>query len=221
MNLIDLHAHHFAQEQGVIRISNILFADQIEKQLKSDGLYSIGIHPRYIQEQTFSTDLSILKQFAKSPFVKAIGESGMDYLSDIPLSIQEKVFIAMIELSESAAKPLILHCVKAHAEIIQLHRQLKPTQPWIMHGFNQRNSIAEMVLQEGLHLSFGKALLQENSPASLLLKSFPDLSFFLETDESEISINEIYTLASARTGKSREELISSISNLYHHTFHHD
>lgn len=66
--------------------------------------------------------------------VWAIGECGLDKYSQVDFDIQKQYFIKQIELSELTHKPLIIHCVKAYNELLNLKKlQAYSTlaYPWV------------------------------------------------------------------------------------------
>ncbi|MBL7924176.1 MAG: TatD family hydrolase [Bacteroidia bacterium] len=190
----DIHSHH-PPSPGVLAIRNLLNPDTVEAGLAEEGLYSIGIHPWHIHPDHWKEDAAHLRAFIHHPKVLAIGEAGLDRLTDLPLSLQEEVFSAMVQLSEEAKKPLIIHAVRTHHEIAMLHRALQPTQRWIVHGFNVRMSIAQGLLQHGLCLSFGEALLKQGSPASEVLQQMPLEQLFIESDDKTADVPSLYRRA--------------------------
>ena len=116
------------------------------------------------------------------------------------MSIQEAVFERHILLSEKYCKPLVIHCVKAFSELVAIKKKHRPTQRWIVHGFANNINIANMLLAEGIVLSFGKNLFNPRSNATKVLPRVSDMSFFLETDDNDISIKDIYAKAAEILG---------------------
>lgn len=153
-----------------------------------DKWHSIGIHPWDVHR----TDLS--KNFSEQlnlPKCLAIGEIGLDKIKGSDLKIQIQVFEKQIELSEKLNLPVIIHCVKAWNELKLIKRQLKPTQTWIFHGFS-KTTILEEVLSEGLFVSFGEAIIKNPKLLEASI-NVPLEKLFLETDDSNISIETIYS----------------------------
>lgn len=71
---------------------------------------SIGIHPH---EASLANDAAYarLEQWARHPRVIAWGEIGLDYFYDhSPRDIQQRVFLAQMELARAAKLPIIIHC---------------------------------------------------------------------------------------------------------------
>lgn len=126
--------------------------------------------------------------------VVAVGECGLDRLHGPELNTQQHLFFDQVRLSEKYGKPMILHVVRCHEEILNARKQLRPQMPWIIHGFRSNLEIARKYVQSGCLISFGKALLMEKQNQSVFL-SVPPEAVFLETDTSRTDIREIYAWA--------------------------
>jgi len=216
---INIHTHRQADRDS-IAIRNLMNPDTMEEELDKDGYFSIGIHPWHIHPDHWQEDLETVTRLASHPRVLAIGEAGLDRLTDLPLSLQQEVFAAMANLAESAAKPLIIHAVRTYSEIGILHSALRPGQPWIVHGFNSRMSIAAGLKEKGIIMSFGQALLRGDQPAAVALKSMKDGCFFLETDEAETPIAAIYERAAELLDITKEQLMTDIYHSFTKLFRH-
>lgn len=107
-----------------------------------------------------------------------------------------------IELSEKVGKPLIIHNVHAQDIIIGVKKDLNPTQPWLVHGFRGKPTIAKMLTDTGIWLSF-------NDKFNDMSVTETPIQFMLaETDESETPIADIITKLSSLKG---EDLTATIS----------
>jgi len=209
-----VHTHH-SQPDDVIAILNV---DPEAYKNESARFVSIGIHPWYIQEYDVTDIIEKIKIAAGSENVKAIGESGLDRLAETPMKVQETVFIKQIEIAEACNKPLIIHCVKAFDELIRIKKEQQVKTPMIIHGYNNNEQIAEQLIKNGFYLSFGKALLNENSNAQMVIKKLSWEQLFLETDNSDLSINDIYEKAAALKNISVEELKEKMMLNFKNTF---
>ena len=147
-------------------------------------LYSVGIHPWHLREAT-SADWKELEKLVSNDNVLAVGECGMDTMCGVPMELQTEAFERHIRLSEDVRKPLIVHDVRSHQQLISLHKKWKPIMPWVIHGFRGKPQLADMLLREGFYLSFGEHF----SPASVAV--VPSGRLLVETDESHLSIEEI------------------------------
>jgi TatD DNase family protein len=182
---INIHTHSISTG-NVLVILNVYPSDTLP-----DHVYlSSGIHPWYTDD--WEKQMQQLTKLIKDNRIAAIGECGLDIQSLTSIEIQKKIFCKQVELSETFNKPLIIHCVKAFNELIQIHKKLKPAMPWILHGFNPNMEIANRCLELQMKLSFGKLLLLGNIKLENIVQNIPVASVFLETDESEIAITDIY-----------------------------
>ena len=86
---------------------------------------------------------------------------------------------------------MILHCVSAVKEIIEIKKQFSPSQTWIFHGFQKNKQLAESLVFNGIFLSFGETVLSKSDLQNVIL-DFPLDYLFIETDNSEVSIVSIY-----------------------------
>lgn len=146
-------------------------------------LYSVGVHPWEMADP--APRLAALAELAVLTEVAAIGEAGLDLANGAPMYRQLLTFRRQVEISEDVGKPLIVHCVKTVDMIAGLRRDLRPRQPWVVHGFRGKPAAAEQLLRCGCWLSFGERFNAET------LRMVPGDFLLAETDCSEKSIQEI------------------------------
>lgn len=213
MRYLDIHSHSFAgddtQPADILRVHSLFPSQAVQiKGNQKQPLFSIGIHPKFIDATNIEKDFETIETFATNESVVAIGECGLDRFSSCPLPEQEKIFIRQVEISEKVYKPLIIHCVRCYPEIISLKKRLNPKQKWIIHGFNKNFMTAKSLLEHGLLISFGAKLL-ESCELRNILSNLPSGTYFLETDEAPpTSIKDIYA-AAAEARKTNLQTIST------------
>lgn len=193
LNFIDIHTHTTKSRDNLIQIVNL----DLESPCLEQGYYSYGIHPWALDNVDFQIEeaLSLLEARLQSPNVLALGEAGLDKIHKASFERQVAVFEQQIELSEALQKPMILHDVRSHNEIIALRKKHKAVQPWIVHGFSGTEQDIKQLIGQGIYLSVGESLLH---PERKIYKSFKfiDLDYlFFETDMAEIGIETIYEAA--------------------------
>ena len=192
-NFIDIHTHTTKSRDNLIQIINL----NLESPCPEQGFYSYGIHPWALDNVDFQTEkaLQTLEEKLKLPQVLTLGEAGLDKMHKASFERQIELFERQIELSEALQKPMILHDVRSHNEIIALRKKHKAQQPWIVHGFSGTEQDIKQLIGQGIYLSVGESLLH---PERKINKSFKfiDLDYlFLETDMAEISVEMIYKAA--------------------------
>lgn len=154
-----------------------------------------GLHPWYINENTFEDEMADLEKWSKHQSVLAIGECGMDKVCATDFSFQKKAFIAQILLANKINKPIIVHCVRAYEEVVQLLQEHKNHVPIVFHGFNKNKIVADQLIKKGYYLSFGKII--EQPVMQELVASLPLQQMFFETDDATVGIEKIFTIAAA------------------------
>lgn len=193
---LDIHTHHPApQPEGVINVS---FSDfqPIEGQF-----YSVGIHPWTTETMLSAEDWEKFEKIAAQPCVVAIGECGVDKLKGGPLFKQLITFSRQIDISERLGKPLIIHDVKAHDVIVGLKRDKNPRQNWLVHGLRGKPTIAKMLTDAGIYVSFGEKF-NSDTPHTV-----PENMILAETDESFLTIEQIIQNLSLNLGKDLTSII--------------
>ncbi len=166
--------------------------------------YSAGIHPWDITPHSAAL-LQELATTATRANVVAIGECGIDKMkSPATIATQTEIFAAQARIANAVNKPLIIHCVKAHSELIALRRTIKPTVAWILHGFRGNPTLAQQLLKEGFYLSFGEKFNPESVAATPLHR------LFVESDTSSLPIEEIYATVAQAAGVSIETLAGAV-----------
>ncbi len=152
--------------------------------------FSVGIHPWHVEKDVTKSLTDELYPKAYKAF--AIGECGLDKSSSCNFDKQIEVFEAQIAISEKLKKPLIIHAVRTYPDIIALHKKHNPVQAWIIHGFRGNMHNMKACTKHGIYLSYGALLMRDIKNHNAVFRNTPDNLVFLETDESNIGIRDIY-----------------------------
>lgn len=209
---INTHTH-FQLYDAKIELVNL----HVDSTVKANH-YSYGLHPWYLEKDTYEVQLSKLEVIAHEKRCIAIGECGLDKLCKVDFEFQEKVFIEQIKIANKINKPLIIHCVKAFNELINCLNLNDNKVPVIVHGFNNNENIARVMVNEGYYFSFGKALLGYESNASKAIKNVGRKNFFLETDDADLSIKYVYRKAAEILGVDEEIIKQQIQSNFETVF---
>lgn len=139
--------------------------------------YSVGIHPWSTSAPVAEETWQALAQKVRDPRVVAVGEAGLDKYRGGSQAVQEEVFRRHVALAEAVGKPLVIHCVGRYGRIMELHRELAPTQLWVIHGFSGSVELARQLVAEGFGISLGLRA----KPG--VAETIPPARLFRETDE--------------------------------------
>lgn len=199
----NLHTHKSTNQENVLEIVN-QYPNEFDA---SVPYFSIGIHPWYIDLDKVDEHLRIIEEKLQQKNCLALGECGLDKRIETPLKIQTEVFEKQLALGIKYQKPVILHCVSAYQEVIEIKKRLNINVPMIIHGFSKNGQVAKSLLDNGFYLSFGKYLLRNPELASVFEQVQND-RFFLETDTIEENIADVYIKAASIKQLDVEQIIS-------------
>lgn len=208
--LKDIHTHRFTDSAP----EDVLLSYPVLKnEIPAEAVYvSAEIHPWHLTAENLSCQIERMENMLSDSRVLALGEVGLDKLTECPYPIQIKAFEEIVSISEAYGKPLIIHCVKSVDELIAIRKKMRPALPWIMHGFRGKPQQADSLLRHGFYLSFGEHY------NSQVMKEIPIERLFLETDESNAPIDELYNRAAAIRHISAEELklavLHNVNNVF-------
>ncbi|MEG1621767.1 MAG: TatD family hydrolase [Alistipes sp.] len=149
--------------------------------------------------------------------VQAIGEIGLDFAHSIGRQQQEILFRRQLQLAELSQLPVILHCVHAFEPILQILPEYKLLPAVIFHGFIGSEQQAAQAIRRGYFLSFGERTFASPKTCAAL-RCTPLSQLFLETDDSPITIAEIYAQAAEVKGVTLDELCAEILKNYNCLF---
>lgn len=163
---------------------------------------TVGIHP---YDAASATQEMLAKVEQDATEADAIGEIGLDFACDAPREKQMEVFCAQLGIAERLQKPVVLHCVRSFEPIMEaLGRVNVPAV--IFHGFIGSPEQAARAVERGYFLSFGERT--QRSPKSVeALRSITLDRIFVETDESTMAIEQIYTEIAQLIGITAMELM--------------
>ncbi|MBA4319479.1 MAG: hydrolase TatD [Flavobacterium sp.] len=201
MKYFNLHTHQFTNQPDVLELVN-QYPQEFDAAIP---FYSIGIHPLFIDENRLRKDFQVVEEKLALPECLALGECGLDKRSETSFEVQQSVFEKQLAMAEKNNKPVVIHCVAAFQELIEIKKRLKITVPMIIHGFSKKVELAKQLIDNGFYVSFGKNLLR-NPELEPVFKSIPNDRFLLETDMVEEGIQDVYALASKYKGIELSEL---------------
>ncbi|MBN2237100.1 MAG: TatD family hydrolase [Bacteroidales bacterium] len=215
MKYIDIHTHS-SFNPNYLQILDYSYRPRSTFQPKA--YYSLGLHPWYLKEESLTDDLQLLSDQCQVEKCVAIGECGLDKICSTDFNLQLIAFRQQVELSEFRGKPVIVHAVKASNEILEVRKQSKAKQAWIIHGFNGNGQAATQFIKAGCYLSFGSALVNPNSRASQTLLELDLEQIFFETDTLQLPIEEVYRLAGEKLKIEKSAILERVFPHFHTIF---
>lgn len=134
-------------------------------------------------------DRAELREFVANPFVKAVGETGLDYYYTADTAKeQQKLFNDNLALAAEFEKPVVVHSRDADADTVALLKDYAGT--WkgsgccgVLHCFTRDTKFAGQVLDLGLMISFSGIVTFANADALReVVQYVPNDRLLVETD---------------------------------------
>jgi len=171
-----------------------------------NGFYSIGFHPYNVGKVDEEETLTGVRMAVEHPRILAVGETGLDKSIKTPMEDQLRIFEKQVKIAESFDLPVILHVVRSFNEMIGFMKAHQPVAPMIIHGYNGSAQMVEDLVEAGFLISFGEAITRAHSKIIEALQRVPVEKMFLETDEGDMDIRELYGFAAEVKDVSEDHL---------------
>ena len=150
------------------------------------GLFaSVGVHP-HDAKSCSEAALSSLIQLAKSPVVRAWGETGLDFdRMYSPRAVQEKWFVRQLETAAKLKLPLIIHERATQGRLLEILSSFPlGAEKGVVHCFSGTESELLAYLDLGFYIGVTGICTQKERGAALrqLLGRIPRDRILIETD---------------------------------------
>ncbi|HVI56468.1 MAG TPA: TatD family hydrolase [Luteibacter sp.] len=144
-----------------------------------------GVHPHHAVDYDDATD-AVLRQLAREPEVRAIGETGLDYNRNYsPRDVQRAAFERQLEMAAEVGKPVFLHQRDAHHDFLAILKRYRDRVPAaVVHCFTDTEEALRDYLDLDCHIGITGWICDERRGAHLreMVKIIPADRLMLETD---------------------------------------
>jgi len=202
---IDIHTHRPSGGTDVVSVFNQMLQ---ESSLTFSDLFSIGLHPWYADQVSLEELSVLLDHTSMQENLYAFGECGLDKNCKISFQKQQEVFELHLEKCLKYRKPIVIHCIRAWDEIIEMTENCSTIK--ILHGYNGSKELTTRLLKKGFCFSVGEAILNPNSKIGRAIQIIPTSALFLETDTSQFPIQAIYKATAIALNIGEKELREQI-----------
>ncbi|MGW1926940.1 TatD family hydrolase, partial [Streptomyces massasporeus] len=100
--------------------------------------------------------LSEIDRLAALPYVRGVGETGLDFFRTGPegIAAQERSFRAHIEIAKRHGKALVIHDREAHADVLRVLDEEGAPERTVFHCYSGDAAMAEICAAKGYYMSF-------------------------------------------------------------------
>ncbi|SMO43759.1 TatD family hydrolase [Solitalea koreensis] len=190
---INIHSHRKPILDNEFTIRNAFHFLERKDLDQLNYAVSVGIHPWHVAKSDLEKSMKRLERCLQSSKVLAIGECGLDRSIAISIDLQRSYFATQFELAQRYRKPIIIHSVRSYYDFVPY---LKASNvPFIFHRFQGNAQELAQLMKHKAYFSFGKSLIQNHAVQIELFKKIPLNRLFLETDNTNVSIDQVYEKA--------------------------
>jgi TatD DNase family protein len=171
-------------------------AVEIAQRYQPGVFAAVGLHPincvmdlsQADEDRLEELDIGKYRELAKMPKVVAIGEIGLDYWNEPKSKVkaeqfkqkQKEVFLAQLQLANELDLPVILHCRKAHDDLIEILKLQTINYKLVVHCFTGSWKQAQEYLAMGFYLGFNGIIFKID--ITEVIKKIPLEKMLIETD---------------------------------------
>ncbi len=183
---------------------------------------AVGIHPEAVLSATDGY-LDKIRELAKHPKVKAIGEIGLDYhWTTETKSEQQRILGEQIDLARELNMPVIIHDREAHKDTLDILKEHKVHEcGGVFHCYSGSAEMVNEIINElDMYIAFGGTVTFKNANKPReAAKAVPLNRLLIETDSpylaptpyrgkrnSSLYLPEVITMLSELHGVSYEEI---------------
>ncbi len=151
---------------------------------------ALGLHPAFLAEYDASHLQQLEQLVSSSGEVVAIGEIGLDKCVDYDFGEQQQICWQQLMLAKQYDLPVILHCRKAHNELLVMLAKAKLPRAGVIHGFSGSIETAKQYLKLGYKLGIGGVITYPRAQKTrTTVAQLPLDALLLETDSPDMPIN--------------------------------
>ena len=174
---------------------------------------AFGIHPWYLNtvSKEWKKNLGAYLQEFPSAWV---GECGLDFLK-APAEGQQEIFEEQIALVEELERPLVVHALKAEAQLSALLPRLP--ERTILHSFGGSLPFLDRALKAGVYISLSAAVLRRKNGVEII-KAVPMERMLTETDAPYLSTYDDFENLLVEISKIKQLSLEALSKQVCHNF---
>ncbi len=151
---------------------------------RSDIRCTAGVHP-HVAKNVEAGWTSALSKLVASPFVKAVGEMGLDYNRNFSSPAEQRaVFQSQLEIAEQVGKPVFVHDREAAADVLDSLTNHTNLRGVVVHCFTGTEKELDDYLSAGFHIGITGWVCDQRrgQPLREIVTRIPLSRLLIETD---------------------------------------
>ncbi len=166
---------------------------------QGSGIYfAAGIHPWWVEKviqgelnaQQIENIRGKLELSIHHKKCVAIGECGLDAVISTKLAVQQELLDVHLQLASELKLPVIIHCRKAHNELILALKKFNLPAGGVIHAFSGSIDLATTYWRLGFRLGIGGTITYERAHKTReAVRQLPIEALLLETDAPDMPLH--------------------------------
>lgn len=215
----DCHSHHLndtPQETLSIYVAPLGFTIPSSH---SNLPFCLGLHPWDRDKVNFEQWCQQNQKTFASKNCWAIGEVGIDRLKNAQEKFPSDYLKYFFNLAKTYEKPIVLHIVKAHQELLDFLNKHSNFQkiPIIIHAYQANLDLTFALKEHNCYFSLGCRELKRKTTSKEYTKCLWE-RLLLETDDGDNSIQKCYGFAAQFFNKSLQEVADKVQENFRQLF---
>ena len=179
---------------------------------------SIGLHPWKIKEQFPKEEFLLLKELLQkrlSTQKLPIGEVGLDLSKKYRpyIETQRQTLHHLFILGAEFQRPLILHCVKAHHELLSFLKRF-PEQKIFIHGFRGSKEVIKQYLRYNSYFGLSIENFQNQVNNLPLHRIFLESDGLLPISKFKIAYEELAQIQNLKCGQIESQIEENYQSFF-------
>ncbi|MEZ8141723.1 deoxyribonuclease YjjV [Enterovibrio norvegicus FF-454] len=153
--------------------------------------FALGLHPVWLHEHHDDDIEKLDHALSLAPKAcVAVGECGLDFAINNPQPEKQITLLrGQLALAEKHQLPVILHCRKAHNELLQILNEF-PRVKGVLHAFSGSEQVGLNYVRRGFLLGIGGTITYERANKTRnAVKALPLSAMVLETDSPDMPVS--------------------------------
>lgn len=143
----------------------------------------LGLHPCYVKQEIYKTELALIYNKIKDSNPIAIGEIGIDlYWDKTTLEIQKEAFETQCDWALEHQLPIAIHSRDSTHVILDILKKRKQNPRGVFHCFTGSFEEAQEIIKLGFSLGIGGVVTYKNTHLRETLSKIELQHIVLETD---------------------------------------
>ncbi|WP_087021934.1 TatD family hydrolase [Thaumasiovibrio subtropicus] len=153
--------------------------------------YALGMHPYFLaRHQQGDVEHLATRLSNASADCVAVGECGLDFFQKTTdTQLQLNILEAHLMLAKAHQLPVILHCRRAHGEMLKVLKKYRPNKGGVVHGFSGSYQQAMDFFKLGFVIGVGGTITYERAKKTRdAISRLPLEALVLETDSPDMPL---------------------------------